>query len=236
MNPTCRIFSSFAVLIAVFCWTTTAVAQQGGDTTGTTQIPDTGGNTQIPVNTGSNTQVGGQTGIEDLLNSITVPEVEIENERLQPFVGRSLERFGVQEIQAHPRSNAAAPGDISGSGGGGGFQFNRGGNTQGGQPGLTGTSNNIIRKSLRTRLVPRIEIRTPVSSQQVSTRFQQRLMRLPSTLTAGTGVQVRVEGKTAVLTGAVTSQAERQRVERMARLEPGIYRIDNRIQVQTENN
>ena len=223
-----------------------AMAQGGGN-----QIPDVGGNIggNTGNNGGNNTDLGGNTGtgafggqnldgggatsINDLLGGIEnqIEEVNIEDNRLnRPFVGRSTERFSDQAGRAHPRSNFDGGSNIITGGGGGriGGVANRGGQRAGG----VGTNNMVMRRSLRTRLsASNLAIR-PRSAQQVSNGFQSRLNRIPVTAQASSNVQVRVENKTAFLTGVVNSAAERRRVERMARLEPGIYRIQNQIRVQ----
>jgi hypothetical protein len=200
--------------------------QQPATTTPTQQTPQAGPSQQADFTTGGDFDFG------NLIDQLTVPEIpQFENERFQPFVGRSLQRFELQGIRAHPRSNIEVPGS-SGSGGGGGGRVaggGRGQTTRGLQP---GASNAIIRRSLRTRVVPQIVIRSPVSTQQVSSRFQQRITQSRLLEDPASGVQVRVEGKTAYLSGVVTSPVDRERIERMARLEPGIYRIDNQILVQ----
>jgi osmotically-inducible protein OsmY len=56
-------------------------------------------------------------------------------------------------------------------------------------------------------------------------------MRIPAVQSMIGNVDVAINGQTAVLTGAVSTPAERERIERLARLEPGIYSIDNRITV-----
>ncbi len=227
-------------------------AQQGGDTGGgafpgnagagdLVNIPATGSAqqpNQQPAQGAlqeSDFTSGGDFDFGSLIDQLTIPEIpQFENQRFQPFVGRSRERFEALGIRAHPRSNIEVAGSSNSGGGGGravtgaaGRGAQRGQGLQAG-----GATNNIIRRSLRTRLVPRIEVRTPVSAQQVSSRFQLRLGQSPLLENGADGIQVRVENSTAYLTGFVGSLEERARVERMARLEPGIYRIDNQIEVQ----
>jgi len=242
MKITGKVFGPF-VFAAFFCFSAGSVFAQGGDTggggdLGGGQIPNVGGG-QIPATGGDTGGLGGNTagadvGLADLLGGITVPEVEIENLRRQPYVGRSIERYELQNAGAHPRSNAATPGaGVTTGGGGGGFAFpGLQGRGQGAGQGLgQGATNSVVRRSLRTRLVPRFQLSSPVSTSQVSSRFQRRLTRIPATDSVVSGVQIRVEGKTAFLTGVVASPAERDRLERMARLEPGIYKIENTIRV-----
>ena len=240
--------TGLACLVAMALTIAPAEAQQGGGVTGGTggagdlvNIPSTGTAAQQPVqqpglgpSQESDFTSGGEFDFGGLIDQLTIPEIpQFENERFQPFVGRSRERFEALGIRAHPRSNIEVAGS-SGNGGGGGRTVGAAG--RGGQRGqglqAGGASNNIIRRSLRTRLVPRIEVRTPVSAQQVSSRFQQRLGQSRFMVNAASGIGIRVENSTAYLTGIVGSAEERARVERMARLEPGIYRINNQIQIQ----
>ncbi|MEM7457248.1 MAG: hypothetical protein AAF456_23095, partial [Planctomycetota bacterium] len=59
-------------------------------------------------------------------------------------------------------------------------------------------------------------------------QFQNRLNRTPQTVGAGRGVQIDVVNGTATMTGVVSSPAEAEVLVRQLRLEPGIYRIENR--------
>ena len=208
--------------------------QTGGTGNVPTVEPGTTQTNQAPATQGS-FETGGDFDFGNLVDQLQIPEIpEIENTRNQPFVGRSIERFETLGIQAHPRSNAVAPGSVFSSGGGAGgrgFAGGRGGNA--GQRGLqNGTSNNVVRRSLRTRLVPRITVNNPVTPEQVTSRFQQRLVNSQMVDNPMANVRVRVENKTAYLSGVVSSIDARNRAERMARLEPGIYRIENKIEVQ----
>ena len=234
------LFYLATTIITVMGLGTPLLAQQtGGAGNVPTVDPGATQTTQAPATTNPATQgsfeTGGDFDFGNLVDQLQIPEIpEIENTRNQPFVGRSIERFETLGIQAHPRSNATAPGSIFSSGGGAGgrgFAGARGGNA--GQRGLqNGTSNSVVRRSLRTRLVPRITVSNPVTPEQVSTRFQQRLVNRQMVDNPLANVQVRVENKTAYLTGVAPTLDARNRAERMARLEPGIYRIENKIQVQ----
>lgn len=165
----------------------------------------------------------------DLLGlDLNPQEVEFENERIQPFVGRSLARYREQEL-LHPRSLIAA--GSSNAGGGGGNNFNRGG-AQSLQPGAESFFE-VTRGSIRTRIVPGFTVSRRVTGVEVSSRFQQRMARLPATRDLS-GYQIRMDGRTAVLTGTVASEQEKNRIVRMARLEPGVYKIDNQIQVVSQ--
>lgn len=227
-------------LMAAFSTLTLTAQQTGGGGiptvdpgAGATQTTQTAPTANTNNSTQGNFETGGDFDFNNLVDQLTLPEIpEIENTRNQPFVGRSLQRFDEQGIQAHPRSNAASPGSVFSSGSGSGRSVG-GGRGNANRQGLqSGSSNRVIRRSLRTRLVPKITISTPVTPDFVASQFQQRLLRNPTSRADYEGVQVRVENKTAFLSGQVRSPEIRARVESMARLEPGIYRIDNQITVQ----
>lgn len=192
----------------------------GGDTGG----GDTGVQGNDTFDTGD--LVGDTTELQEIpdfdLQSITP---EIENERLQPFVGPTGETI------QHPLSQT------EGGAGTGGNQFNFGnigrGGTAGGGVGGSGPGFTVPRRSMRARLrnqisVPNVQFR----DQNTSSRFQQRLVRIPALQNVNvTGVNISVEDRKATLTGTVSTPQQKQLVERMARLEPGIYSIDNQIRV-----
>ena len=231
MNRT-RLLGITLVLAAGVGWSTDLVAQQGDGDAG----QDGGGQTTVPQQTpqgptqDSNFNTGDGLDFGNLIDQLTIDDIpEFENQRNTRFVGRSIEAYEALGILAHPRSNADPAGSI-GSGSAGGGRGGVGGRGQNNQRAQVGTSNSIIRKSLRTRVVPKFQV--PVSTQQVSSRFQQRILRSPQMVDGTSSVAVRMEGTTAVLSGIVNSASHRDRVERMARLEPGIYRIDNQIQIQ----
>jgi hypothetical protein len=144
-------------------------------------------------------------------------------------------------VQAGGGGGGATGGNPGGAGGGGGFN---GGFGDAGQLG-GGTENGfqVIRSSVRARLVPRINA-PPIPGEQIVSRFQDRFSRQPVPQPAGppfsdavfssvstSGVNVQVQNRTAILTGFVGSLAERNRWERQLRLEPGVYQIINQIEV-----
>jgi hypothetical protein len=163
----------------------------------------------------------------DFINQFNLQpeEVEIENMRVQPFVGPSRAAFAEQGI-SHPRSQIDQSAGGAQIGGGRGFGF--GGGAAASQP-LEGFE--VVRAGVRARLVPQIQVRYPVSAAMVTQRFQQRLGRIPSVNLAAGGVNVSVDNRVATLTGMVATAEQRGRIEALARLEPGISEIDNRIVV-----
>lgn len=186
---------------------------------------------------------------------------ELEDTRNQGFVGATsvqIQELGFvgasSENSGPPLSDGASfgggvnnSGTQAAAGGGGGGGVNGGfGGGGGGQGTLgAGTENGfqVIRQSIRTRLVPLINV-APVPGEQVVSRFQNRIARQPVPQTSGPpfsnqaffnggapSVNVQIQDRTAFLTGFVGSAAERDRWERQLRLEPGVYRIVNQIEV-----
>ena len=225
------LFAAVALSIWLFCAfaSTTLLAQDGVN-----QGPDAADapfvDNQFDQTDQEADRQTGEFNAQDLVDRLQIPiqEVEILNQRIQPFAGRSIERFGEQELY-HPRSQIT-PGSPNGSGGGvggGGGNFRGGGNQNASAAAL---SFQVARQSIRTHVIPSFRVPVQSDAQVVSTRFQNRIARLPATRSIG-GINVRMDGRTAVLSGSVGTQAESRRVERMARLEPGVYRIQNQIQV-----
>lgn len=198
----------------------------GGGTGGDQQVPDTGGG-NVP---GQQAEQLGEAEVQnlgDFINQFNLEpeEVEIENQRLQPFVGPSRAAFSEQGV-SHPRSQID---QAAGGGGGAGFGGGRGQGAPATSDALEGFE--VPRAGIRSRLVPRIEVRFPVSAATVGNRFQQRLTRIPAINSAAAGVNVSVQNRVATLSGTVATSEIRDRIERMARLEPGISRIVNQITV-----
>ena len=63
-----------------------------------------------------------------------------------------------------------------------------------------------------------------------ATQFEGRLKRLPG-LPSGKNVTVLVQGTMAILEGTVESEHERSIIERLAKMEAGIYSVDNQLVV-----
>lgn len=115
-----------------------------------------------------------------------------------------------------------------GGGGGGGFGglgglFGGLGNAFGGQ------GNASQQPVLRVRLKSAVEVDLPSPAQR-----QQSASNLLSRVPARSGVrgvQVAMDGRTAVLSGNVKSNRERRMAELLMTLEPGIRGVENRINV-----
>ena len=121
---------------------------------------------------------------------------------------------------------AGGMGGIGGLGGMGGLGglF---GNAFGGQGAGQG------QQAVRTRLRSGIEIQ-PVAAAAIQTQVRQRLSSLPVGERLN-GVEITMEGRTAILTGQVESEQRRRMSELLIRLEPGVSRIDNRLTVGPAN-
>jgi len=123
-------------------------------------------------------------------------------------------------------------GRTTGGGGFGGF---------GGVGGLGGFGgmNNLLRggqtgsqasqPAIRTRLRSAVEV-APVPSSNLQQTANSRLQRLPGNDQLR-GVNVTVDGRTAVVDGVVPDDRSRRMSELLLRLEPGVSRIENRVTV-----
>ena len=87
-----------------------------------------------------------------------------------------------------------------------------------------------VRRNVRNRLVNQVQVNR-VPPAEVAQRFSTRLDRIPLVAGVATGVEIAVENGTAVLTGTVPSVEAANKLERQLRLEPGVYRIDNRLEI-----
>jgi len=110
-------------------------------------------------------------------------------------------------------------GGLGGFGGVGGF----GGLFDGANS--TGAESN--RPVLRTRLRSAIQVqpRPPFYVQQLATSRFQSLPNRPQLR----GVNVSMQGRTAVLQGRVRSESDRRMSQLLMRLEPGVSRVENRV-------
>jgi hypothetical protein len=68
-----------------------------------------------------------------------------------------------------------------------------------------------------------------VGSLATATGGEGRTLSRPASISPTARVRVTVQGQTAILQGTVTSEYERQLVEQMARLEPGIWQVRNEL-------
>lgn len=71
---------------------------------------------------------------------------------------------------------------------------------------------------------------TPAVATARSQKFVSRIPKIPS-FKGVSGLSVEMAGETAVIRGTVQSEEQRELVERLARLEPGISAVQNELQV-----
>ena len=215
----------------------------GGGTTGITNPGTTGLNTGVTGGTGGGTGAGGNAlsgaidaSAFDPNNQIQIQPPE-DTRREIPFVGPATGNIfnyfeGVGSVSGGGTNFGGGIGGGIGAGGlgGGPGQF---GNQFGQFGGGTGNGFTISRRSIRAPLVAAFT--SPVvTGAQVSERFSDRLVRIPSIekLGGAENVRVTVSDGTAVISGIVKSLEARDKVARMAKLEPGIYKVVNQLQVQ----
>lgn len=97
-----------------------------------------------------------------------------------------------------------------------------------------GPQNNLnSRRQFRVPL--RLGFKPALSESHVSTNFKNLLSRIPQ-VASSSSINVSMAGRMAVLTGTVQSEAERDLVARLARLEPGISSVQNDLVVGSESN
>ena len=242
------LFSSIVLLLfTCCCGVQDAHAQiDGGDLGGGGAIDvgnnntDTGGG-NIGTGGGDTASVfGNDENFGSVLGGVDTADV-----RNQGFVGSTstvIQENGFVgppgETSGPPLSDGASFGggvnDVGGGtgGGGGGAAGNQNRNTGFGAAGQQGIVKGfeVLRSSVRANLRPQFAA-PQVSGSQVVQRFQNRIRQQPNMGSDGGGIQISIEGTTATMVGYAQSAEESNRVERQLRLEPGVYRIENKTQV-----
>lgn len=221
----------------------------GGNTAASTggQASSTAGNNTGSQATGSTTSASsGSAGLGQQTADL-VPKIEFADIGNKPFVGVTgamLQELGF--VGANSASLGGADSTVFGGGvnnasgggggaGGGAARAGAGGNRalggMGGMAGGNGLVTDVFRGGIRARLVNSIGTVRP-DSTAVAERFQARLAQIPVLRDGGpTGISIAVSSGTATLTGTATSAEAASRIVRQLQLEPGIYRIENRIVV-----
>ena len=122
------------------------------------------------------------------------------------------------------RRGAGGFGGLGGFGGMGGFGggFSPFGGGFGGQ----GQQNE---RTIRTRITSGVDV-APPAPRAVGAIVNRRLASLAGDQRF-VGVNVAMDGRTAILTGRVASEADRRMARLLVRLEPGVSRIENRLEV-----
>ena len=248
------------IAFGLFCIGSTASFGQGtggapgGGGTPVNTSGQTAGQTATQTPTANNTTGGQQTGGHQTGNIGTQPDGNVdpvdavkletsEDTRNQGFIGSTATRVtelgfvgASSETSGPPLAAGATFGggvNTGGAAGGAGGGRAAGGGGQIGQGfGGAGTQNgfSVTRQSLRARLVPSFSAPV-VSSAVVADRFKASFARLPESLNMSGQYQVSVNNRTATITGFVPTRADSDRLVRQLRLQPGIYKIDNQLQV-----
>jgi hypothetical protein len=197
-----------------------------------TQQPTTNNNNN---NQGSgDNQITEGEGVGDLDDAIDLQPTP--DQRNQGFIGSNSVR--IQES-----GFIGAPGEIAGPGLAddatlGGGVNNQGGSsvsigTGGGRGGFNAAADNgftVPRRSVRARLVPSF-YSPPRPSQQVVSRFTNHFQQQPSAWQTGNNYSINIQNRTAFVNGTVGTRADSERLVRQLRLEPGVYKIVNQLQI-----
>jgi hypothetical protein len=200
------------------------------------QVPDTDTGNQGGEETG-NISDSGDSNL-DLSESLDIGF--LDDTRNQGFVGATapgIQGFGfvgaASDNSGPPLAEGATFGggvNETGGGGGGGGARGNAGQGQGFGPAQDQNGFTVIRRNLRAQLRPRYEV-TRVSPAEISSRFNNRFYRLPESDAFAGKFSISIENRTATINGAVQSQEESDRIVRQLRLEPGVYRINNQLQI-----
>lgn len=195
-----------------------------GQGLGGTAIPNVNpgdGNVSIPGGQTGGTQTGGNVG-----GALSATDAFSGIQRGDTVGSTARTGAGFSEVGAQ---GAAGLGGLGGGGfgglGGGGFGGLGGGLGGGGLGGQSQNSTPVI----RTRLRSAVDVRYP-SQTQIQQQANRQLRSLPYR-SGINGVNVVVDGNTAVISGVVASQKQRRMSELLMRLEPGIRQVDNQVTV-----
>ncbi len=104
----------------------------------------------------------------------------------------------------------------------------------GGRNGMNQFGNNNQNSKNQSKMRPSVKVgfavppATAATANATSTAIQSRIARLPSTVSAR-GIQVVMEGRTAILRGNVASQADERMMQRLVSLEPGVSTVRSEL-------
>ena len=108
-----------------------------------------------------------------------------------------------------------------------GRQLNQGGNFN--QQGGRNTARPALRIPLRLGFAPK-----PISTPVFAAKFEERISKL-SGLSSVSPIRITMDGSTAVLTGVVATEQDRQLAEGVAMLEPLVENVRNELTVQEQS-
>lgn len=210
---------SGAFLVLMLMTAPSFAQQQGGGNAG-------GGGTGNAVENAASSGVEGTTSI-----STFTPEAAFSAIERGDSVGSTASTgAGFSDVSAASGGGGNARG--GGLGGLGGFGGGFGGGGFGGLGNLFGNLNNqsssskpIIRVRMRSAI--NVPLKPPTQVQQTATRRFRSLANRPQL----NGIQVQMNGRTAVISGSVGSERDRRMSELLIRLEPGVSSVDNQVVV-----
>jgi len=230
-------FAIVSLIVVSFLATSTANAQLGGNTGGTggglsglTGTGGTGGTSTGGVATVGGTPLGGSA-----TGSSTPAGPEFGGGQI------AINTQPLDDTRSTSINQGTAGGGGANAGGGnfgaGGnnalqslFQGLTGGQGQFGSPGGGQVQNQprLVRGALRVGF-EFTATSAKVTPQQMAAVSTTTFARLPKF--SNTNIRVVADGQTLVLTGTVKTQSERMLAERVAKLEPGVSKVDNQIEV-----
>lgn len=230
---------TFAFMVLVLCGQSWALQiQDVGGFDPTTIDPSIFGNGGTGTNNvGNANTVSGNENVGGEVGDFAPPIPEISDDRfINGFIGRTKANIEEQGFVGPTQGNLE---QVSGSGTTGGATSGRttGGQTGGfggfGGFGGAGATNgfSITRSNVRARVRPNFSYRS-IPTEVTATNFQNRIQRLPNLREASPqNISVKIEGTTATLNGSAPNQEAIDNLVGQLRMEPGVYRIVNQVQI-----
>ncbi|MGI8979181.1 MAG: BON domain-containing protein [Pirellulaceae bacterium] len=215
----------------------TGGSSSGGSSGSSSSLFNSGGSSGSLFNSGSSSTGSSSGGSSSSGGGVTTsPEFQTEINTGQIGAGTPIQRGEVLSRDGRGANLISSNYDIIGGQSTGnnnqfanlfsqiGRSMNQGGNFN--QQGGRNTARSTIRIPLRLGFAPK-----PVSMPQFTAKFESRLAKLPAISAIGP-IRVTMEGSTAVLTGVVASEGDRQLAEGVALLEPEVETVRNELTVQ----
>lgn len=218
LNPHLRSGLRFsAALVLTLALSVSASAQQDGGATGGTGLDPVAG-----------TGTGTGTGDTGSFGTLDADEIFSGIDRGDAIGSTGNTGTGFSDLDANAGGGRGATGGIGGFGGGGGLGglgalFGLGGGGAGSQ-----TTRPAIRTRLRSAI--NVQLTSPAVVQRVATQRLRSLTNQPQLR----GINVSMQGKTAVISGVVRTDRDRRMSELLMRLEPGVGRVDNQVIVMPQ--
>jgi len=171
---------------------------------------------------------GGLSGVAGIENQLADADAEFAIDR-----GNTV---GATASNVQGFSNIGGAGTATGAGGGGGGGGFGGIGGLGGLGGLFGGAFNNLnqggqgqQRQVRTRLRSAVPV-APLPPAQLEARLRSRVQN-ETVASRFNGTNISVDGRTATLSGEVSSAADSRMAALLMQLEPGVSRVDNQIHV-----